>query len=65
MQNKKKTVISELRHTENGYIYSGYLPEFKEKVYKNDMHNIKQFDKEDLRTIVAKMIQSFKTTSID
>lgn len=61
---KRKTVISELRYTGNGYIYAGYLPEYKEKVDKNGMLNIKQLDKEELRTLVEKVIQSFKTTSI-
>jgi hypothetical protein len=61
---KRKTVISELRYTGNGYIYAGYLPEYKEKIDKNGILNIKQFDKEELRTLVEKVIQSFKTTSI-
>ncbi|KYD20882.1 hypothetical protein ETC01_16795 [Geobacillus sp. NFOSA3] len=41
---RRKTVIRELRHTGNGYIYAGYLPECKEKVDKNGMINIKQFN---------------------
>jgi hypothetical protein len=62
---RRKTVIRELRHTGNAYIYAGYLPECKEKVDKNGMINIKQFDnKEELRIFVEKVIQSFKTTSI-
>lgn len=60
---KRKAVISELRDTGNGYIYTGYLPEFNDRVDKNGMMNIKEFDRDELRQLVQKVINSFKTTS--
>jgi hypothetical protein len=56
---KRKQLVRELTHTGNGYIYGGFLPEYRHLIDDRGWINIRDFSESELREIVAKVIRSF------
>jgi len=57
---RKKIIAREISHTGNGYIYGGYLEEYKELTDSRGWINIKSYNEKDLRELITKVIESFK-----
>lgn len=60
---RKQNVLQELYLTGNGYLYVGYLPEYHDRMDKNKLINIKKFSQHEFRSVLEKVLESFRTTS--
>lgn len=57
---RKKEVACQLTHTGNGYIYVGFLPEYKDLADERGFLKIKNMSESELRVIIEKVIESFR-----
>ncbi|WP_284644727.1 hypothetical protein [Paenibacillus silviterrae] len=55
---EKKTVVYHLHPNGNGFVYVGQLPGFAEEADDKGFVNIRDYDAEQLRTLVARSIRS-------
>jgi len=56
----KKVLARELSYTGNGYVYGGYLPEYKTEVDARGWINIRDYNEKALKELILKVIESFK-----
>jgi len=54
----KKTVVYHLHPNGNGFVYAGELPEYAEAADAKGFVNIRDFGEEELRSIIARSIES-------
>lgn len=59
---RRKTVVAELRETGNGYIYAGYMKEYKDKVDDRGYVNIDKCvsNEGEFRALLKSVIASFE-----
>jgi len=55
---RKKIVAREFTESGNGYVFSTYIPEYKDVLYKDGSVCVKDFTAEQLKNIIRKSIDS-------
>ncbi|MDK2823554.1 MAG: hypothetical protein PWP71_1472 [Clostridia bacterium] len=55
-----KIIARELSHTGNGYVYGGFLEEYKHVADSRGWVNIKNYSETELRQIIERVLSSFK-----
>lgn len=59
---RRKVIVRELWHTGNGYVFAGYLNEYKNEVDTRGFISIDKFinNENEFRTLIEKVIASFE-----
>lgn len=57
-KNKRKVVVRELRETGNGYIFAGYIEDYKDKVDNRGFINMDKYanNEDELRALLDRVI---------